>query len=320
MPVMITEALVARAKPGVTLRDERVRGFVCVVGKNAKTFRYEAEFQSGGQRHGYNVNLGRWPDITVADARENAKTAAGKRPRRSKDIAFNPGVTLDGAMKVYLADRRAEGPKAQTWATESERIYNRYMKERWGARTLLSLSGAPTEVRAWFENITEVNGESAANHAGRVLRSCYNHARKGNRGLPIESPTSAIKWHPERRRNAAIKDLRAWKQKVDEYGAKTNPIYACWYRLNILTGARPSELARLRWEDVMPEKRIIVVDKSKDYADIEIPMSAAIARELKKARDAARTLFPDSKWVFPSGRGKKGHITRLRTDKIIGGN
>lgn len=323
MPLMtITEAAVTRAKPGRTLRDDRVPGFVCVVGKKTKTFRFESEYAVAGKRKAHSISLGHWPHVSVANAREAAKVAAAKRPRRTNESGFNPAITLDEAMIAFVADRRAAGPKAQGWAKQCERHYGWFMRDRWGGRTLLSLSNAPLEVRTWHTNITQVNGPSAANHAGRILRAVYNHAKKANRGLPEENPTSAIKWNTEKRRDAAIPDLVAWKSKVDVYGEESNPLYACWYRLNVLTGARPSELARLRKDRIDFDRHVMVVDVSKDGADIEIPMSEAIERELKTALAAAEDLGLDSEWVFPATRktAKHGHITRLRTDHFVGGN
>jgi integrase len=73
---------------------------------------------------------------------------------------------------------------------------------------------------------------------------------------------------------------------------------------------RPSEAARLRWRSVDPKKRTITVKRSKTGKDINIPLSWQIARELRRARDAASEMFDGDlaqEWVF-AAHSKSGHL------------
>src|SRR5205085_2112835 len=67
------------------------------------------------------------------------------------------------------------------------------------------------------------------------------------------------------------------------------------------------ELARSRWEDIDCKTRTLTVAKSKTGKNIVIPMSAAIAQELKRARDAHKIFDARSPWVFPS-TSANGHL------------
>ena len=49
--------------------------------------------------------------------------------------------------------------------------------------------------------------------------------------------------------------------------------------------------------------------------DIRVPMSAAVARELKRARDAARAEKIESEYVFP-GRTSGSHLTSFDDDDL----
>jgi integrase len=89
--------------------------------------------------------------------------------------------------------------------------------------------------------------------------------------------------------------------------------------VNLLTGCRPGELARLKWSDLFPVhpetgermKRSFAIRDAKAKNTIYVPLSAAIARELKRARDAS----DGSEWVFP-GRTEGSHITSFDDDGL----
>jgi integrase len=74
----------------------------------------------------------------------------------------------------------------------------------------------------------------------------------------------------------------------------------------LLIGMRPGEAARLRWADVDCKKRTLTIRNAKGGADIVVPMSSAIARALRLARDGTDER---NEWVFP-GSGKSGHVAR----------
>ena len=105
----------------------------------------------------------------------------------------------------------------------------------------------------------------------------------------------------------------AWAKAV----AKLSPLRAAYYRFCLLTGARGGEAARLEWKDVDCRARTITFRQAKAGADIVLPMSAAIARELKRARDA-EGVAKDSRYIFSGVRGvtwkdklpAKGHALR----------
>ena len=149
----------------------------------------------------------------------------------------------------------------------------------------------------------------------RLLKATYNHAREAHRGLPADLPTSGVAWNKEQRADRAIPfdKFPVWAAQV---AAIEIPIRRAFHRLCVFTGCRPGELARARWEDVDCKKRTFTIrgsktkiPGSKTKKSIVIPMSAAIARELKGARDAHEIFDANSPWVFPavSAHGHLGH-------------
>jgi integrase len=80
--------------------------------------------------------------------------------------------------------------------------------------------------------------------------------------------------------------------------------------VNLLSGARPGELARLRWGDL--ERRSFIILGAKAENDIHMPMSAAIAWAFSVAR-AHRIEGNDH--VFPGRAG--GHIVKFDADHLL---
>jgi hypothetical protein len=61
--------------------------------------------------------------------------------------------------------------------------------------------------------------------------------------------------------------------------------------------------------------RYLMVRDAKAKNDIYVPLSSAIARELKRARNAARARNIESEYVFP-GRIKGSHVTKFSGDGL----
>ena len=58
----------------------------------------------------------------------------------------------------------------------------------------------------------------------------------------------------------------------------------------LLCGARPGELSKLKWADVLPRERCFIIRGAKAKNDIRVPMSAAIAREFENVGAARRSM------------------------------
>ena len=93
----------------------------------------------------------------------------------------------------------------------------------------------------------------------------------------------------------------------DAWSKIESPIHRAYHLLAILTGARPGELARLKWSDVRPRQRSLVIAHAKAGADIAVPMSIEIVRALRMARDAEDE---GEQPVFP-GCAQVGHRDKL---------
>jgi integrase len=81
--------------------------------------------------------------------------------------------------------------------------------------------------------------------------------------------------------------------------------------INLLTGARPGELARTRWRDIDVKADTLTIGDAKAGNDIPVPMTRAIRDALKLAADAVPDHKPDD-LIFP-GCSQVGHREELPT-------
>jgi integrase len=104
--------------------------------------------------------------------------------------------------------------------------------------------------------------------------------------LPAYLPTSAVEFNSERPSQKALpfKGFPAWLKvwrKID------NAVRQAYHMAGLLIGARPGELARLRWNAYSDNERILVIAKAKAGNDITIPVTDEIAAVLRMARAGA---------------------------------
>lgn len=242
-------------------------------------------------------------DLAVADREGICSSAPG----------LGQAITLAVALDDYirLARERAKNKgKRATWAEDLESIKRIHLHEflTW---TLADLAASPLMVAAWYNRVSERRGQTIADRAARVIKTVYRRAARADPSLPVFDPTSRIQFVAKRgsQNTLDFADFPLW------FAAWQNiesPINKAFQMINLLAGCRPSELSRLKWSDVLVRERCFCMRASDEEKNILVPMSRAIAREFKRARDAARLDRIASEWVFPMQSG--GHITRFDRD------
>jgi integrase len=268
------------------------------------TFFFFQEHRIHGVRSTTCKRLGHWPATTTDEARRAALEIAGRNASGRIEPGRRAAVKFESAMVEYLAHLRAQSAKRgkpARWAYAVESINRVHLQPRWGGWTLAEMSDSPAAIRDWHIKVTRERGPVIANKAAKVMRAAYRYAAKLNRGLPPALPTSAVVMNVEHARQVGIDDWSAWREAWDRIG---NPTRKAYWLFVLLTGCRPGEAARIKWADVDVKGRTIAIRGSKSGADIIVPMSAAIARGLKLARDSVEG---ESDFVFP---GRAGHIAK----------
>jgi integrase len=321
MPTIKREALTeARCRhvwawPGgeaYTLADTKMPGLLLRKGKKRTAWHFYHDRSLHGQRIVTSKVLGSMPNMTLADARRAAKKQIGRiaadRPEPGKRSAVKFSDALDEYM-IHLRDRAARAGKEASWAKRVDGLAKLYLRPKWGKWSLATMSDNPAAVRDWHADLA-ARAPVSANHAARVVRAVYRHAARLNRSLPPGLPTSAVRFAKEVPRQAGL-PFDQWPKWGIAWAKIKSPTRQAFHLLQLLVGGRPGEICRLKWADVNCRSRSITIRAAKAGHDVIIPMSAAIARALKLARDASDG---KSEWVFPARAG--GHLVQFNEPEL----
>jgi integrase len=297
-----------------------VKGLRVRVGKNKTSWTFFQQLRFRGKRSTICKNLGTWPLLSVADARKEALQIAARSAAGRPDKSKREAVTLASAMDEYVAYLREQSKrkgKKPNWAQVVQSYARKRLLPVFGSWTLAELSNAPAAVRDFHHDVTKEGGPISANACVRILRAVYKHAAKLDRGLPAQLPTSAVQPNVETPsdKGLAFDQFSEWKAALDKV---ENPIRRSYYVIQLLTGCRPGELSKLKWADVLPRERVLVIRAAKAGVDIRLPLSREIVRELRRLPHGDGAVFPGCAHVrnFDDGLPVRGHGLR-RTYRTV---
>ena len=292
-----------------TFHDLGVKGLRLRVGARRMSWIFFKENRLHGTRSATCKLLGHFPEMIVADARKEALKVAGRiaagRIEPGKRAAAKFGETLDKYIE-HLKRKAERAGKPARWAANVEKLGKQLLRPKWGKWSLAEMSAAPAAVAQWHREVTENAGPVSANHCCRVIRAAYRRAARLDRSLPHHNSASAVEYNSETpsQKGLSFADFPKW---YDAWSKIESPTRRAYHLLALLTGARPGELARLKWSDVRPRQRSLVIAHAKAGADIAVPMSIEIVKALRMARDAEDE---GEELVFP-GCAQIGHRDKL---------
>lgn len=301
MPVAnLTKTFVERAPAGAVHWDESLKGFgLRVTGHGTKS--WVVQKSGKGMK-----TLGRYPALTVTEAREAARLLMLREahpellPARSRWDQ----ITLREALQRHEAAmlKKERSPKSIHGMWDEA---NRYLSD-WLDRPLASITKLECHDR--HEKITAC-GPYAANRTMRIFRAGWNRARKTH-NLPPENPVIGVEWNKEHRRQEPIPadKLADWGKKVR---AMSNPTRRDYQLIVLLTGLRRTDAASLRWEHVDLEKATLHRPRPKGGVDraFTIPLATQAVEILRRRRETIH-----GPWVFPT-RDRMGRLIHLREPK-----
>lgn len=278
-------------------------------------------------------------------AAKAAAKAAEEAARLEAERAATPALV---AWAAYVEDRK---PK---WGERSIEAHEKAVKEGGevitrGTRTTKDgktqpglLRGllthplpeiGPVEVEAWLKAQTEKRPTQAA-LAFRMLRAfinwCVEHPEYRHQVQADACKPKSVREKLSKRQ--AKKDsleremLRPWFEQVR---ALNNPVHSTYLQTLLLTGARPGEVAEMRWEDVdFKWRKVIIRDKVEGERTIPLtPYVAGLLLALKAINDTPppeyRILhgkrirndldaWEPSPWVFASKTAASGRMQEPR--------
>lgn len=249
------------------------------------------------------ITLGRFPDLSVENARKNASIvlasiASGANPAEAKR-AHKGELTFKELFNLYLT-RHARVHKAT--ADEDQQRYDQYLSKPLGQKRLSSVT--KISVEAIHSSITATGHPVVANRVLALISTVFGRAIEWN--LATNNPAKGIRRNPEKSRDRFIQtgEMETFFAAVMEDPSETVRDYLL---ISLLTGARRSNVLSMRWKDLSLEEGIWHIPTTKNGTPQHIPL-VQDAQEILRRRsfEASGTEF-----VFP-GTGKTGHFVEPR--------
>lgn len=328
LPQKITKSYVDRLSTPETgqafIRDTELKGFAMrVTSSGAKSFILEKRIDGKVKR----LTLGRYPELTVEQARKEAHKllghiAVGRNPAAEKKQEILQGTTLKQAFDDFLKTRK--NLKERTLYD-----YQRLMKVAfpdWQDKAMTKINKDMVSKR--HNKIGSERGEAYANLSMRFLRALFNFAiaqyEDGNghsilRENPVMRLTQTRAWYRVDRRQTVIKphQLAVWYQAVlllkQDPISSQSELVADYLLFLLFTGLRRQEAATLKWSAIDLNDRSFTLTDTKNRQPLTLPLTDFIYELLENRKAVA-----NSDYVF-AGDGKAGHLIepRRQVQKVI---
>ena len=259
------------------------------------------------------TTLGRFEDLSIDQARGeasklNARIAAWKLSGYRGESPFEKRTdagTFGELVEKYL-ERRVQGHASHPERAIPEVRYavNKHLSSLKN-RKLDAIS------RNDVVNVHETVGrkhKTAANRIAQLIRRVYNWAAAPDVGLHHgENPARRIKLFRESKRTRFLKpaELPVFFTALRQ---DPNAGLRDFVNLALWTGARRGDVLSMRWQDLGLEDNRWEIPHPKNQS----PYVVALTPEAVKILRARRALANGSEWVFPSKRGRTGHITDFK--------
>lgn len=321
IPVRITKSVVDRLNAPVAgqtfTRDSELKGFaVRITTSGAKSFVLEKRIDGKVKR----LTLGRYPELTVEQARREAhkllgQIAVGSNPIAEKKQKELQAITLQKAFDDFLLARKNLKPRTLY-------DYQRLMKVAfpdWQNKALVDISKEMIAKR--HTKIGAERGKAYANLAMRFLRALVNFSiaqyedGRGNaivRENPVARLTQTRAWYRVERRQTVIKShqLAQWYQGLmslnNGNSSQQSALVADYLLFLLFTGLRRQEAATLKWSDIDLSGRSFTIGNTKNREPLTLPLTDFLYNLLEKRKAVA-----DSDYVF-AGSGKAGYLVEPR--------
>jgi integrase len=262
-------------------KDSKVFGLSIFISTHSNVWRFRHQKRVNGKVVSSFKTLGRWPAMTVGEARKEALiyagSVAGGTAAKGKRTATPFRAAFENYLE-YLRTQAEEKGKPPRWYLNAKKLAEAHIFPEWDGWTLVQMSDNPKAVKAWFTKLNKDIPASAA-HCVRLIRACYRQEAALDRSLPTALPTSGIKLK-KRRASQKVLDFEVFPAWHKAWEKIENPVHRGYHLTALLTGIRPGELGNLRLDDVDLDKRMLIVRNPKAELDINLPITPQIAYAL----------------------------------------
>jgi len=265
------------------------------------------------------VTLGRYPDMTIEQARKAAmealsKLAGGTNPNEEKQRIKLASKSVREALAEYQEARKDLKPRTRSdMASAFKEVF-----PDWLDKPLSKIT--PSMVEKRHREHGQTRSEARANLAMRYLRALFNYAEAQYQddegkplieGNPVKKLSQTRGWFRVDRRQTVIKahELAAWWKAVEEQG---NPTLRDYFHFVLLTGVRRKEASLLKWSEVDMKARTFTILDPKNHQDHTLPLSDYLLGLL--ARRKAEAV---NEYVFTHRDGKLPQNPQKAQERIL---
>lgn len=315
MRARLTERIVREAEPGERDRliwDEDCPGLVLAVYASGRRA-FALHYRLGRRKRSFTI--GRWPDWSVAAAREEARRLRREIDRGTDPLADREEAIAAPTVADLIAIYRDEHlPKlAKRNAADQRSMLEKLVAPAWRARRVGEIT--PACVDRLLDRIAEGRARPAkdkapsrrgpligsrptpirANRVGEVLRKMFGIAVE--RRMRGDNPASGFKRRIEQERERYLERAEI-ERLAKALAAHPDQGRAALVRMLMLTGARLSEVRTARFEDFNLTLEVWTkpAASTKQRRTHRVPISADVAA-IVRLRSAA--VPPGCPWLFP---------------------
>lgn len=295
------DALSPPSSGRIFVYDSAITGLcICVTSSGTRTWYLYRKVN----RRPVRLKLGRWPEVSAAQARQLATEAAGlaasgRDVHKERQQRRERGIVWRDLFSLYLSQHAKTYKK--TWR-EDQAIDRRYLQD-WANRAVSSISRQ--DVAGLHQSVGK-DAPFAANRLLSLLSKVFNWAQ--DEELATSNPAARIKKFRERSRNRFVlpdempRLLKAIKAHPDKK-------LADFFLLCLLLGARKSNILAMEWRHIDFSSGVWTIPDTKSGEPAAVVISTeAKSILLRRKSEIDQNDARSQRWVFPS-HSKVGHLT-----------
>lgn len=290
--------------------DEKVDGLeLRVTHTGVKSFSVYKRIQGRMER----ITLGRFPEMTVEQARKAAQQALGAIATGANPAEFRRGKRREMSLQDLFDEYMARKAVLNKRPDKPQDIFRLHL-QGWANRKLSTIRHE--EVDRLHKKIGKERGESTANSVLKLLHVMFNQAITVWRIYQGDNPAHGIPKFKEKSRDRFLQSDEV-PRFFQALAAEGNPIMRDFFLISLLTGARKSNVLEMRWSQISFERSEWLIPDTKNGEPQVVTLAPEALEILQERKRLAETGNP---FVFPGRprrRPKPGEVVEPQPLKEV---